>query len=217
MNRPVVFATGNSGKLCDARRALAGLPFTVFSPAEYVEQCGCGGEPPEVEETGSTYEANAELKARAISSWVRAVTGEVVPIFADDSGLEVEALGGAPGLYSARYAGEGCTFDDNIQKLLCALEGQKNRQARFLAVLALVVPSGDEESSQPSVKFFRGDLLGEVTLAPRGSGGFGYDPIFEVSGKGKTLAELKEGTASPETHRTRALSELFGDPLFGGA
>ncbi|GIU92226.1 MAG: non-canonical purine NTP pyrophosphatase [Acidimicrobiia bacterium] len=147
----------------------------------------------DVPETGATLEENALLKARAVSR----ETG--LPALADDTGLEVVALGGRPGVYSARYAGEDATYADNVSKLLAEMAAAVDRRARFRTVVALVEPSGETWTAE-------GVLAGEITREPRGDGGFGYDPVFEV--EGRTLAELTPEEKNRISHRARALRAL---------
>jgi XTP/dITP diphosphohydrolase len=149
------------------------------------------------EETGATLEENALLKARAA---LRA-TGHAA--LADDTGLEVEALGGEPGVRAARYAGPGATYDDNVRKLLGALDGvpREKRHARFGTVCALCLPDGVEIVTS-------GALHGHITAAPRGGRGFGYDPVFEVADLGRTLAELSDEEKNAISHRGRAARSM---------
>jgi|FLYL01.1.fsa_nt_gi XTP/dITP diphosphohydrolase len=147
----------------------------------------------DVPETGATLEENALLKARAVSR----ETG--LPALADDTGLEVVALGGRPGVYSARYAGEDATYADNVSKLLEEMAAAVDRRARFRTVVALVEPNGETWTAE-------GVLEGEITRGPRGDGGFGYDPVFEV--EGRTLAELTPEEKNRISHRARALRAL---------
>lgn len=151
--------------------------------------------PPEVEETGTTFAENALLKARAV-----AAAG--VWAIADDSGLEVDALGGEPGVRSARFAGEGATDADNNALLLRRLEGVEaaRRTARFVAVIALVSPDGEEW-------VWEGTCPGTITFAPRGEGGFGYDPLFVPEGYEQTFAELPAEVKNRISHRARALAQ----------
>jgi len=183
-------ATGNRHKVEEIRAVLADLPVAVRSLAEFPGA-------PEVVEDGRTYRENALKKAWSAAKF----TGK--PTLADDTGLEVDALGGRPGLYAARFAGEGCTFQDNIRKLLRLLEGvpPQRRGARFLCVLALVDPSGREQVVE-------GELYGRITDAPAGGGGFGYDPVFYVPDVGKTLAELTPEEKNRISHRGRALAKV---------
>ncbi len=148
---------------------------------------------PDVEETESTLEGNALLKARAVA----AATG--LPALADDTGLEVDALGGAPGVRSARYAGESASYADNVRALLDGLGGERHRSARFRTVMALVIPDGREIVAE-------GVLEGAIINEPRGDSGFGYDPVFDVDGR--TLAEFDAGEKNAISHRGRALRAL---------
>jgi len=146
-----------------------------------------------VEETGETLEENALLKARAVA----AATG--LPSLADDTGLEVDALGGRPGVRSARYAGEEATYQDNVDLLLTEMRGRIDRSARFRTVAALVWPSGH-------VLVAEGALEGRITTQARGEGGFGYDSVFEVGDR--TLAEITSAEKNRISHRSRALRTL---------
>lgn len=153
---------------------------------------------PDVEETGATLEANARLKAEALTR----ATG--MPAIADDTGLEVDAVGGAPGVRSARYAGEGAAYADNVAKLLAELEGvpAEARTARFVTVATATWPDGGEAVG-------RGVLEGRIADEARGSGGFGYDPVFvPAEGDGRTLAELTGAEKHALSHRGRALRAL---------
>jgi len=149
---------------------------------------------PEVVEDGATYEENALKKARSAAAF----TGK--PSLADDTGLEVEALDGRPGIHAARFAGEHCSFQDNITKLLTVLKGvpRERRAARFVCVLAFVGPDGREE-------LVRGELEGRITEEPAGIEGFGYDPVFFSPEAGKTLAELSPEEKNRISHRRRAV------------
>ena len=193
----MVVATGNRHKVEEIRAMLADLPVAVRSLAEFPGA-------PEVVEDGRTYRENALKKAWSAAKF----TGR--PALADDTGLEVDTLGGRPGLYAARFAGEGCTFADNIKKLLHLLEGvpPQRRVARFVCVLALVDPSGREQVVE-------GELHGLITEAPVGGGGFGYDPVFYVPEIGKTLAELTPGEKNRISHRGRALAKARALMLAG--
>jgi len=152
-----------------------------------------GADWPDVEESGDTLEENALLKARAVA----AATG--LPALADDTGLEVDALNGEPGVHTARFAGPDAGYAANRRALLAALEGVADRRARFRTVVALVVPDGAEVLAE-------GVLEGHITASERGSGGFGYDPVFEV--EGQTLAEMGEDHKNRISHRARALAAL---------
>jgi len=168
---------------------LADLPVTVRSLADFPGA-------PDVVEDGATYRANALKKAWSAVKF----TGK--PALADDTGLEVDALGGQPGLYAARFAGEGCTFQDNIRKLLHLLEGApaERRGARFVCVIALAFPDGRE-------RVVEGELRGRITESQVGVGGFGYDPVFYVPEAGRTLAELTADEKNRISHRRRALDK----------
>lgn len=147
----------------------------------------------DVEETGATLEENALLKARAV------VEATGLPVIADDTGLEVEALGGEPGVRTSRFAGPEATYADNVARMLAEMEGVEKRGARFRTVVALVFPDGVEILSEGSVD-------GAITTTPRGRGGFGYDPIFEVDGT--TLAEMGTDQKNELSHRARAIRAL---------
>ncbi|MGA1191102.1 MAG: RdgB/HAM1 family non-canonical purine NTP pyrophosphatase [Bdellovibrionota bacterium] len=191
----ILFATSNQGKIRDLSVYVKDSGIQLASPTQYAELQGLIPFGDEVEEIGKTYEENAALKSEAYFHWAG------IPTLGDDSGLEVEALGGAPGLYSARYAGEGCSFADNINKLLREMDGVENRKAKFICTLAYT------DATDHTV-FFRGELEGVITEQPREGGGFGYDPIFEVAGTGKTLAEIKQSNEYFRTHRIRAMELL---------
>jgi XTP/dITP diphosphohydrolase len=190
--RVLVFATRNPGKLVELRQLLAGLPLDVRTPDEL------GRAVPEVIEDGATFAANARKKALAVS---RAAG---LAALADDSGLEVDALGGAPGVHSARYAGAAADAAANNQKLLAALAAvpDQRRTARFRSVLALADcagPLGDRTLEAEGV------CEGVVLRAPRGTGGFGYDPLFCVPDLDLTFAELDLGDKNGRSHRARAM------------
>ncbi len=151
---------------------------------------------PDVEETGETLEANARLKAAALVD----ATGEAA--VADDTGLEVAALGGVPGVFSARYAGVGATYTDNVAKLLAALDGERDRRARFRTVAIALFPDGREVMAE-------GLVDGEITTERRGSGGFGYDPVFAPEGgDGRTFAQMTAAEKNAVSHRGRAFRAL---------
>jgi XTP/dITP diphosphohydrolase len=150
----------------------------------------------DVEETGSTLEENALLKARAVME----ATG--LPAIADDTGLEVEALDGAPGVYTARFAGENATYAENVAKILRELDGVGHRRARFRAVAAVAFPDGRTLVAE-------GAMDGEIATAPRGENGFGYDPVFiPAEGDGRTFAEMSSDEKHATSHRGRSLRAL---------
>lgn len=188
--KQVVVASANPGKLAEIRAVLAG------TAVELVPQSALGIEP--AAETGATFAENALLKAR------HAARAAGLPAIADDSGLEVDALGGRPGVLSARYAGEGATDDDNVDCLLADLEGVQGaeRRARFCCVAVLVGADGGE----PTVA--KGAWQGVILTARRGSGGFGYDPVFFDPLLGKAAAELTSAEKNRVSHRGRAFREL---------
>ena len=184
--KDIVFATNNPHKLQEARAILAGR-FNVLSLSEI----GCYDEIPE---TSPTIEGNALQKAR----YVRDHYG--VNCFADDTGLEVEALNGAPGVYSARYAGDAHNSEANMQKLLQDMEGMENRKARFRTVFALIV-NGKEH-------LFEGIVKGEITKHRHGTSGFGYDPVFIPEGYTQTYAEMGSELKNKISHRAVATDKL---------
>lgn len=182
----VLFATNNQHKISELREILSSLPVSLVSPRDT-------GIRLEVEETGRTYAANAALKARAFA----AASGLIA--LADDSGLEVKALGGAPGVFSARYAGQGASSRDRYNLLLKNLAGVpwEQRQARFVAVIAIAVPDG-------RLVLCRGQCSGVITFEPQGEGGFGYDPVFYMPRYRRTMAELPDALKNRISHRARA-------------
>jgi XTP/dITP diphosphohydrolase len=187
----IVLATGNAGKIREFSDMLGPLGF------EFLPQSEFGIEPPD--ETGETFEDNALLKARYAS----ARSG--LPAMADDSGLEVDALGGAPGVRSARYAGEGAGDLANLKKLLEAMQSvpDGSRSARFRCVIALVRSADD-----PAPVLGRGVWEGVILHSPRGSGGFGYDPVFAPRGETRSVAELVAAEKHAQSHRGSALRDL---------
>ncbi len=184
----VLIGTRNPHKLAEIRRILGRIPGIEWVDFHSVPF-------PEVAETGATLEENARLKALSISR----ATG--LPTLAEDTGLEVVALGGAPGVRSARFAGEGKDYWANNEKLLRLLEGVEDRRARFRAVVALALPDG-------RLWLTEGVLEGEIARAPRGEGGFGYDPLFIPNGETRTLAEMTPEEKDRISHRRRALERM---------
>jgi len=189
-----LFASSNKGKAVEVRETAQRFGIAVASPAELQGL----PPPPEVEESAATYRGNALLKAKAYCDW------SGLPSFGDDSGLEVEALNGAPGIYSARYAGEPSNPQRNIEKLLGVLSCAGNRRAAFRSVICLVRPGAEP-------LYVEAVLHGEIGREQKGAGGFGYDPVFVVDGFGATLAELKERGIEVKTHRILALEKLFSE------
>ena len=186
MMKELVLASGNKGKLAEFQRLLEGLDVQIHSMKEYPE---IG----EIVEDGSTFAENALIKARAVCK----ATGK--PAMADDSGLAVDALNGAPGIYSARFAGEQRSDADNNAKVLQLLEGVEDskRTARFFCVIAIVLPDGREYTVE-------GTCEGTILRALRGEGGFGYDPLFYVESLDKTFAELTMEEKNRISHRGHA-------------
>ena len=185
--KKLVFASNNAHKLSEIR-ALLGDRIEVVSLSDL--QCH-----DEIPETADTLEGNALIKARYV--WEH----YGLYCFADDTGLEVEALGGAPGVYSARFAGEHASFEDNVSLLLERLSGvAAPRRARFRTVIALI----DEYGTH----FFEGSVDGEITLERSGDHGFGYDPIFRPEGREETFAQLTEQEKNSMSHRGRAVQKL---------
>lgn len=189
--KKLVLASGNAGKLEELRAMLAALPLQIVAQGELGVE--------DVPETGLTFVENALIKARHAS----AVTG--LPALADDSGLIVDALGGAPGLYSARYAGSPTDAAANNAKLLQAMRDipADRRQARFYAVIVLL---RHPEDPQPLIA--EGSWEGEITFAPRGNGGFGYNPVFLDPAHGLTAAEMSAELKNELSHRGKALAVL---------
>jgi XTP/dITP diphosphohydrolase len=188
----IVIASGNQGKLREMRHLLAPRGFTVAPQSEFGVE--------DVAETGLTFVENAIIKARHASG----VTG--LPAIADDSGLEVDALNGAPGIYSSRYAGNGANDTRNIQKLLKAIEGVDDelRTARFQCLLVYM-----RHHEDPTPIICQGTWEGLITHHPKGSHGFGYDPIFFVREQSCTAAELAKEVKNTLSHRARAMRLLL--------
>lgn len=182
----IVIASSNKGKINDFKVIFS--EYNVIGINELIEEF-------DVEETGVTFEENARLKSEAAA---KALNKTVI---ADDSGLEVDALEGAPGVYSARYAGEAKDDQANIEKLLQELEDKTDRSARFVCVISMTTVDGKTET-------FRGTVNGEITLARIGENGFGYDPIFYVPDKNKTMAQLTAEEKSEISHRRKAIDQL---------
>ena len=188
--KQLLVASGNKGKLREFAELLKGVVDTVLSPADFPGL-------PEVEEDGATFEENAIKKARSAALF----TG--IPVLADDSGLSVDYLSGRPGVYSARFAGEGASDADNNALLLRELAGvpAEKRTAAFHCVIALCQPDGSCQS-------FDGSLPGVILDAPRGTGGFGYDPLFLVPEYDQTFSELPLEIKNTIRHRGRAMQLL---------
>jgi XTP/dITP diphosphohydrolase len=181
--RRIVLASGNAHKAVELGRVLPGWEIEPYP----------GGLP---EETGETFVANALLKARHVHE---AAGGAWV--LADDSGIEAAALGGAPGVRSARYAGEAATDAENLAKLIAALRDSGDRRVRYVAELVAISPEGRELHA-------RGELRGTLAAAPRGTGGFGYDPAFVPEGETRTVAEMRPAEKDAISHRARAAAAM---------
>ena len=192
----LLVATTNRGKLAEIEAVLAGLPVKVIALGS-LNNC------PGVVEDGKSFEENALKKARTLADFSGYLT------MADDSGLEVDALNGAPGIYSARYSGEDADDARNNEKLLRALAGlpQEKRGARFVCTIALCCPI----SSSRREWIFRGECEGWIAFEPRGENGFGYDPIFFYPPLGKTFGEIDRVTKGRFSHRGKALAKLRQD------
>jgi XTP/dITP diphosphohydrolase len=197
----LVVASANKDKAAEIAAILGAVPGLILVPRP--------PDVPDVEETGTTLEANARLKARALCR----ATG--LAAVADDTGLEVEALGGAPGVYSARYAGEGASYADNVAKMLTELDrvgavDAAARRARFRSVAFVAYPDGTELWTE-------GEVTGTITPEARGDGGFGYDPIFAPDGfDGRTFAQMAGEEKHAVSHRGRAfraLADRLGAPV----
>ncbi len=189
MTERLLIGSGNPGKQREYRQLLAGQGLQLVVPEDL------GPVPPEPEEHGATFADNASHKARAYAaaSGLRTV--------ADDSGLEVDALHGAPGLRSRRFFGDDASAAERNTRLLALLDGVDARAARFVCVTALAWPDG-------RALLFDGEVRGEIALAPRGEQGFGYDPLFVIAGDGRTMAELPADEKHRISHRGLAVAKL---------
>lgn len=184
----IIFATGNAGKMREIREILADFGGEILSMKE-------AGISTDAEENGASYEENALIKARAVAE----KAGDAV-VLADDSGLEIDALGGEPGIYSARYLGEDTSYRVKNANLIERLAGvpEEKRTARFVCAIAAVLPDGRELVTKAAVE-------GRIGYEEKGEGGFGYDPIFYVPEFGRTTAELSEEEKNQISHRGKAL------------
>lgn len=197
MTRRLLIGTGNPGKAAEYRRILAGLDLEIIGVEELDDA------PAEPAEDALTYAENAVAKARAYLE----ATG--IATLADDSGLEVDALGGAPGVRSRRYFGEDVPAEQRNRMLLALLDGIVDRGAKFVCVAALALPDG-------TVETFSGEVHGEIALAPSGAAGFGYDPVFVIAGDGRATAELSAEEKDRHSHRglagAKLRARLSGEP-----
>lgn len=190
-NRTLVIATTNAGKTAEIRALLKDFPIAIKNLSDF-------GPIPPVVEDGDTFEDNAYKKA----SFTARVLG--LPALADDSGLVVDALDGAPGVLSARYGGEGASDTDRCSKLLTALEGVADRKAAFECVISIAVPTG------PALTY-DGRCEGEILKAPAGENGFGYDPVFFYPPMQKSFAQLSREEKGQVSHRGKALQEICAE------
>ena len=184
--RKIVFATNNQHKLSEIKNIL-GNDIEIISLKEL-------GFTNDIPETGETLAENASQKSHYIYNLYK------VDCFSDDTGLEVEALGGAPGVYSARYAGEDCSYDDNVNKLLKELGNSQNRKAAFKTVISLILDGKEYQ--------FEGRVDGSITTEKHGSGGFGYDPVFLPDGYHQTFSEMDATLKNKISHRGKATAKL---------
>ena len=184
----LLVASGNKGKIREIKSILSDLNIEILS----LKDVGINAD---IEENGSTFEENALIKACEIAKLVD------MPVLADDSGLCVDALNGAPGIYSARYAGENATDADRIGKLLAELKNVNDRNARFVCVMAMVLPNGQRIVSE-------GTVQGTIAEEPMGASGFGYDPVFIPNGYRQSFAQLGEDEKNKLSHRYNALINL---------
>ena len=185
----VIAATKNKGKIREMHEILSPLDIEIISQQEM-------GIELDVEETGDTFVKNALIKARAVAMVCD------YPVLADDSGICVDALGGAPGVRSARYAGDNATDEEKINKMLGEIGDAENRNAKFVTAVAFIFPDGREVTAE-------GEVKGYITKEPKGNNGFGYDPIFFSDELGKTFAEGSDDEKNSVSHRGRALKNLY--------
>lgn len=194
---PLLIGSSNPGKLREYREILAGLDVELVAPTDLDPV------PPEPVEDAATFAENASAKARAYA----AASG--LQTVADDSGLEVSALRGAPGVRSRRFFGEDASAEERNARLLALLDGARDRSARFVCVTALASPDGH-------VELFEGEIHGEIAESPRGATGFGYDPVFVIAGDGRTMAELTSAEKHRVSHRGLAGAKLRARLASGG-
>ncbi len=185
----ILAATTNEGKVREIKKIFSDESIEIIS----LKEAGINAE---VEENGSTFCENARIKAYEIAKLCE------LPVLADDSGLTVDALDGAPGIYSARYAGAGATDEERIEKLLHEMEGKTNRAAQFRCAVALIAGDGEEICAE-------GMVSGRITERKEGENGFGYDPVFWCDELGKTFAEANAEEKNRVSHRGRALKKLY--------
>ncbi|WP_462137319.1 RdgB/HAM1 family non-canonical purine NTP pyrophosphatase [Candidatus Mycalebacterium sp.] len=190
----IIIATGNEGKAREFGCLMGGVFNKVFSLKDF----------PSVvmpEETGETFAENSLLKAQTVFETVRSEHSVPPAVLADDSGIEISALGGMPGVRSARYAGENSTDEENLDKLMSELKGVKDRGARYVCVLTLILPDGEKI-------IVNGVCEGVIAETKKGGGGFGYDPVFFLPFLGKTMAEISAEEKNRISHRGKASREI---------
>ena len=212
--RTAILASQNKNKIKEIRAILEKFGLAVITRDD------AGIPKDDIEETGTTFEENSHLKASVIMDMIADDPSLAKyldsPVIADDSGLMVDALGGEPGVYSARYAGEDCNYDDNNTKLLAALDGvpHEERTAKFVTVITLIypdkrgAPDAAKEQDGRYVLIARGECHGHIAEEKRGSEGFGYDPVFIPDGYEETFAEKGTDFKNTISHRAKALAEL---------
>lgn len=195
----IIFATGNAGKIKEIRKIMAGTGMEVLS----IKEVGIVSEP---EENGASYEENAMIKAMAVREITASTELKDAVIMADDSGLEIDYLGGEPGIYSARYMGEETSYSIKNKNLIDRLEGvpEEARTARFVCAIAAVWPDGSRHTTRAVIE-------GRIGYEEKGTNGFGYDPVFVVPEFGKTTAELTEKEKNLISHRGKALCLMKED------
>jgi len=196
MPQAVVIATGNAGKVSEFCAILKDSAFLFLASKDI-------GFFKEVEENAPTFKGNAEIKARTVFEYTSSKDEyKDYWIIADDSGLEVESLGGKPGVFSARYAGEKATAAERYSKLLKEMEGKTNRDARFVCCLCLIIPESEPE-------FFEGECKGKILTEAQGTSGFGYDPVFVPDGYSKSFGCMSEEEKNILSHRGRAIKNML--------
>lgn len=193
----IVFASANKNKISEIN-AILGTDFNVLGLKDI-------GIDHEIPEPGNTIKENSYLKAQHVVEWLKQ-QGKTISVFADDSGLEVEALDAAPGVYSARYAGIPKSDENNNKKLLHEMRLITNRKARFVTIITLILNN--------EVHYFEGEIKGSIAFEPRGSNGFGYDPLFIPQGYRSTFAELGADVKNTISHRAIAVKKLATHLLF---
>jgi len=190
--KKIILATNNKDKIKEIKNILKNIKYNIFTLSDILLNKS-------IKETGETISDNARIKARAIRKYVKDAI-----ILSDDTGLEVDFLAKAPGVYSSRFAGAGCTYEDNYKKLLWLLREVpwKQRKATFKTSVYIIFPDGNE-------KLVTGKVSGYITFMPKGTNGFGYDPVFYIPQKGKTYAELSLKEKNAISHRKKAFENAY--------